>query len=210
MAWNGWNEPRELPQLVVEAGDLVARHGGRTRPGLEHLPTPGTALRCHVMRHIDQVGPDAWERVRSLRLRALSDAPGAFWATVDDEASMTPAQWRERLTQSDAATFVARCDDEDVGLVVGASHHAHDADAGLYAMWVAPQHRRAGVAVALVEAVVAWARTGGFKRLRLEVADANTAAVRLYERTGFTPTGRTGHLPQPRAHITEHERALDL
>lgn len=79
--------------------------------------------------------------------------------------------------------------------MVGAPHHSLDTDAGLYAMWVAPQHRRAGVAAALVEAVVTWARAAGFRRLRLEVADANEAAVRLYERMGFAPTGRTDHRP---------------
>jgi hypothetical protein len=46
--------------------------------------------------------------------------------------------------------------------------------------------------------------------VRLEVGDTNAYAVRLYERAGFVPTGVTASLPPPRAHITEHERILDL
>ncbi len=77
-------------------------------------------------------------------------------------------------------------------------------------MWVAPEARGAGVGLALAQAVTEWARGAGFATLRLDVADANEPAVRLYARAGFAPTGAVGALPPPRAHITEHERALDL
>lgn len=80
----------------------------------------------------------------------------------------------------------------------------------LYAMWVAPEGRRAGVAIALIERIIAWARAAGYQRLRLEVADTNEAAVRLYERMGFEPTGLAGAMPAPRQHSAEHERALEL
>lgn len=77
-------------------------------------------------------------------------------------------------------------------------------------MWVAPGYRGRGVGHALVAAVAAWARSAGHRRLRLEVADHNAQAVRLYERAGFIATGAHGRLPPPRDHITEHERALVL
>ena len=159
---------------------------------------------------IEQLKPDDYERARTIRLRALRDDPDAFWTAAEEEEQRTPDQWRERLGAVDAATFVARRGDADVGLVVGAPHHAHDGDAGLFSMWVAPQARRAGVAEALVRRVIAWASDGGFRNLQLEVADANVAAVRLYERLGFVDTGDTGRFPPPREHITEHRRSLDL
>ena len=62
----------------------------------------------------------------------------------------------------------------------------------------------------LVEAVINWARSAGYERVSLDVADDKTSAVRLYERMGFTPTGVTGTLPDPRTHIREHERELML
>jgi ribosomal protein S18 acetylase RimI-like enzyme len=107
-------------------------------------------------------------------------------------------------------TFLAVVDGTDAGLAVGAPHHNIPGDAGLYAMWVAPDARGRGVGTALVAAVVDWARAAGHGCLRLEVADDNAPAVRLYERAGFAATGRRGHLPPPRDHITEHERALVL
>lgn len=162
------------------------------------------------MVHIQRLHADHWARGRDLRLRALRHAPDAFWATADDEAALSPAQWRARLERTDAATVVAVVAGTDAGLAAGAPHHDDPCDAGLYAMWVDPSFRGRGIGDALVAAVVAWARAAGHRRLRLEVADHNTSAVRLYERAGFVATGAHGRLPPPRDHITEHERALVL
>jgi len=162
------------------------------------------------MAHIERLAGDQWARARDIRLRALRDAPDAYWATADDEAALSPAQWRARLARMDAVTFMAIVDGTDAGLAVGAPHHDVPGDAGLYAMWVAPDVRGHGVGDALVSAVIAWARAAGHARLRLEVADDNAHAVRLYERAGFGATGARGRLPPPRDHITEHERTLVL
>jgi len=83
-------------------------------------------------------------------------------------------------------------------------------DAGLFAMWVAPASRGKGIGRALVGAVVQWARSRGYRRVLLDVADENAHAVRLYERCGFVPTGERGLLPAPREHVLEHQRALAL
>ncbi len=159
---------------------------------------------------IERIDPEAFERVRAVRLRALRDAPDAFWVTADEEAATTTVEWRDRLARPDAATFVASRDGVDVGLAVGERHHEHEGDAGLYAMWVAPEARGSGAAAALVEAVVEWARAAGYGSLRLDVGDANENAVRLYARMGFVPTGVVSALPAPRENVTEHERVLDL
>jgi len=97
-----------------------------------------------------------------------------------------------------------------VGLVTGAEYQGRDGAAGLFGMWTSPERRGSGVGTRLVEGVVSWARSAGYERVLLEVADTNAAAIRLYERMGFTPTGVTGTLPAPRAHISEHERELIL
>jgi ribosomal protein S18 acetylase RimI-like enzyme len=162
------------------------------------------------MPTVQRMHPDQFERVRAVRLRALRDAPDAFWTTADEEERTTPTQWRERLASPRSVTFVAVDNGDDVGLVVGAPHHADQGDAGLYSMWVAPEARRKRVGSALVAAVIHWARDSGYRTLRLDVADGNTAAVRLYQRMGFAPTGVVDHLPPPRDHITEHERAVSL
>lgn len=159
---------------------------------------------------IERMGPGHAARVRAVRLRALRDTPDAFWTTVEEEERSTVEAWRERLARPGAATFVAARDGTDIGLAVGSPHHDREGDAGLYAVWVDPGTRGEGVADALVQAVVGWARAEGHATLRLEVGDANHHAIRLYDRLGFTPTGLRSAFPPPRTHVTEHERALPL
>lgn len=161
------------------------------------------------MTRIERLGPDGWERVRDIRLRALADAPDAFLATLDEERAFQPERWVERLEAADAVTFLASDEVADVGIVVGAPYRGAAA-AGLFAMWVAPTARRSGVGGRLVAAVVEWARHAGHRRLVLDVADENAAAIRLYESKGFVATGTARTLPPPREHVREHQRELEL
>ncbi len=154
-----------------------------------------------------KAGPDDWRSLRSLRLQALQDAPDAFASTWEDEAKMPDAKWRGRLASKDHATFLVSEADNDYGLAVGGPYGD---DAGLYAMWIAPAFRGRGGAGKLIEAVAVWAAEKGFRRLLLDVADANNAAISLYERHGFSPTGHRSCLPAPREHIKEHQRAREL
>jgi ribosomal protein S18 acetylase RimI-like enzyme len=61
----------------------------------------------------------------------------------------------------------------------------------------------------LVRTVLESAAERGLSRVLLEVAHENAAARALYERTGFTPTGRTGEMPHDPS-ITELEMELVL
>ena len=160
------------------------------------------------MPEIERLGTESWERYRAVRLRALADAPDAFWMTSAEEEAFEDERWQERLAS--AATFVVVDVSADVGVVTGAAYEGREGVAGLFGMWVAPGARGTGVADLLVDEVVAWARSAGFERLVLDVADENAVAIRLYERKGFLPTGRTAHMPAPREHILEHERAIEL
>jgi len=159
---------------------------------------------------IERLGPSGWERVRALRLRALADAPEAFGTTFAQDDARPPEDWTARLADPHAATFIATANGKDVGLVTGREYEGYDGAGGLFGMWVAPSQRSRGIARELVDAVVAWARDSGFNRLLLDVADANTAAIALYESKGFRATGVTGTLPPPREHVLEHQRSLDL
>lgn len=157
---------------------------------------------------IEQLDERAGRRLRSLRLRALADAPDAFGSTLEEAAERPMADWTAQLR--DLATFAAVCDGADTGIVRGGPDHDRPDTAWLLSMWVAPEARRRGVGSALIDAVVVWARAQGFSRLALEVGDLNHAAIALYGREGFAPTGAVGSLPAPREHVLEHELALDL
>jgi GNAT superfamily N-acetyltransferase len=159
---------------------------------------------------IERVGPDAAARVRAIRLRALADAPDAFGTTLAEDEARPLEEWRRRLGDPSGATFLATADGRDAGIVFGRPYEGEEGAAGLFGMWVAPGSRRQGIAGALVDSLVAWARGAGFRRVLLDVADGNVPAVRFYAGRGFQPTGERGTLPPPREHVPEHRRAKVL
>jgi len=160
------------------------------------------------VRVIEHLRPGDGERLRAIRLRALADAPEAFGSTLA-EAELRPSEdWEAQVVA--LPTFVWRDGDADLGMVRGAPHDGDPAAAYLISLWVAPEARGSGVGAALVEAVVAWARGSGLRRLVLDVGEHNPPARRLYERHGFVATGVTGALPPPRAHVHEIEMAIEL
>lgn len=160
------------------------------------------------MTRVDQLSTSEGGRLRSIRLRALLEAPDAFATTFEQASMYSDAEWSNQL--ADIPTFVAVEDGSDVGLVRCARDRTSSEAAWLISMWVAPETRRARIGSALVDRVVAWALANGIRRLLVDVADANTAAIALYDLKGFKPTGQVGTLPLPRQHITEHQRELVL
>ena len=63
---------------------------------------------------------------------------------------------------------------------------------------VLPEHRRSGVASALLERVLRDGAARGASRATLEVRRSNVAALKLYERFGFTVSGvRRGYYTNP-------------
>lgn len=157
---------------------------------------------------IQRLSRDEGRRLRTIRLRALADAPDAFGSTYAEVAARPLESWPQQLQE--IATFVAVREGEDVGLVRCARDAQHRDTAWLISMWVAPEARGQGVGDALIDAVIAYARSSGTSRLLLEVGDHNHQAIALYARKGFKPTGETGTLPAPRHHMREHQRELRL
>jgi ribosomal protein S18 acetylase RimI-like enzyme len=133
---------------------------------------------------IRQAAPSDWEVVKAVRLRALADAPDAYVSTLEEESAFPDAVWIERLER--AHQLLAFDGSDAVGMATGLP------DGQLVAMWVAPSHRRSGVATTLIAGIVEWARKQGMDALRLWVADGNDGALRLYLREGFVPTSERG------------------
>jgi ribosomal protein S18 acetylase RimI-like enzyme len=63
--------------------------------------------------------------------------------------------------------------------------HTHHAYCGF--MYVDPDHRGKGVNQLIIDALKAWAHSRGLTELRLDVYTTNDAAIRAYEKSGFTP-----------------------
>ena len=150
---------------------------------------------------VRQVRADDWQRLRALRLRALADAPMAFGTTLATEQARPEQEWRERAAASaagiDRVTFIAAREHRWVGSVTGLLEpgNSRPRSAVVVGMWVSPEVRRRGVAQALLRAVAVWARGHGADMLQLDVTETNAAAIALYERLGFQPSGTTAPLP---------------
>ena len=136
-------------------------------------------------------------RYKRLRLAALRTDPGAFASTYEREFQFDDATWLSRMSGFDGRTGVVLVDEYDgnatgiVGIGFGEGEH----DTHLWGMWVAPQFRRCGAGQRLVVSALEWARAHRDDTVTLWVVRSNSAAVALYERSGFEPTGEVDTLP---------------
>ena len=99
---------------------------------------------------------------------------------------------RELLLSPESEVLVAVADDRIVGSGFADIRRAddylrHERYAHLGFMYVVPEYRGRGVIRAILEELKRWSLARGVNELRLEVYDANGAAVRAYEKAGFKP-----------------------
>ena len=136
--------------------------------------------------------------LRSLRLRALADAPDAFAMTPQDEAEHPESHWSELAQQSelaDATVIYAAVDGERwLGMAAGGWFDRPRGIAHLWGMWVDPALRRLGIGERLVDEVRGWAAGRQARFLRLGVITGEADPTGFYERLGFVRTGETGAL----------------
>ena len=147
------------------------------------------------------LGEDDAPAFRALRLRGLIEVPEAFGTSASEFEGRSEAaiaqQWREAAAEPGNFTVGAFRDGALVGVValyrerqLKVRHKAH-----LVQMYVAPEARGLGLGRALVERLIAEARTvEGLEQIRLDVVPEMTAARGLYLALGFTAYGR-----EPRA-----------
>jgi ribosomal protein S18 acetylase RimI-like enzyme len=123
--------------------------------------------------------------VRALRLEALTLHPQAFGTSPEEINS-------HKFTCDDNhAMFVAVAGEEFVGLI-GAYRGKQIRErhrAGLWSVYVREGFRGQGIAEALLESTVAWAKERGVEIIHLMVTTTNTAAIACYHRCGFRISG---------------------
>lgn len=156
---------------------------------------------------IERLTTSEGARLRTIRLRALRDAPDMFGSTYEETEARPAESFAQQL--EDLATFVAVDDGRDVGLVRGGPHESLADAAYLISMWVEPEARGQGVGIALIEAVVRWATHDGYARVVLDVGTHNVHAIALYARAGFIEGGEP-LLPPPRPGVVEIQMGLAL
>jgi ribosomal protein S18 acetylase RimI-like enzyme len=128
---------------------------------------------------------------RALRLRALREHPEAFTSSHEEDAAQPPAVAEKRLASPEFAAWGAFQGRELYGIVglerEGRAKNRHKAT--VVGMYVAPEVAGQGVGRALLEALVAHARSCGIESLVLTVTDGNAGAERLYAGAGFRSFG---------------------
>jgi GNAT superfamily N-acetyltransferase len=137
---------------------------------------------------VRRIRPGDGQLLRSLRLRALSDAPEAFGQTVEDAAARPPDEWdaaaRAAAEGERRAWLVAEDDGgRSIGLVLGRRRPPDTLM--VFSMWVDPTVRRGGVGRALVDAISEWGASWGARRLVLWVYAGNEPAIRFYRSLGL-------------------------
>ena len=131
----------------------------------------------------------------TLRLRALREEPEAFGSSYDESKDRPLSAVTERLREMAARgdfTLGAFDADQLVGIVAFSREQGHkNRHIGIiYQMYVASEGRGAGYGRALVEALIAQARTlDGLEQLMLDVVASNVAARALYRSLGFEVFG---------------------
>lgn len=113
------------------------------------------------------------------------------FATLIEHESFGESAWSAQsllneLQRPDAALLCARVDGEIAGY--GGMRTVLD-EGYVNDIAVLPAFRRQGVGLALVNALVEYARQKGLRFLTLEARASNQSAIRLYERAGFRDVG---------------------
>jgi GNAT superfamily N-acetyltransferase len=85
-----------------------------------------------------------WALYRDVRLRALSESPDSFTATLADEADRDEQFWRDRMTRS--YWLVAERDAVPQGIVSLGPYEQDPSAAEVFGLYVVPDARGTGVA----------------------------------------------------------------
>ena len=124
------------------------------------------------------------QRLRSLRLAALKDAPYAYGAKYEVDKDKPISVWQESLEISN--WFFASIDGEDIGLV-GVEKAGTDrlSDCWIFGWWIAEQYRGQGVVKLMLEEIDKFCLENNWLHQGLGVWPENQRAVAAYIKLGF-------------------------
>jgi RimJ/RimL family protein N-acetyltransferase len=144
--------------------------------------------------------------LRDIRLAALSESPHVFLSTYERERVYEDRHWRAEFGRGD--WNIGFYEGVPISLLGVTRDDETPVDACyLEYLWVAPGHRRRGVALRMIKVILDRLSEAGVRTVFLWVLDGNDVAIQVYERAGFF---RTNHSQPARPGRTEERLQLDL
>ena len=135
------------------------------------------------------LAPEEAALYRDIRLEGLQQDADAFASTFTHENAMPLAWFAERIVKGNVLGAFVRGELAGVAGYWLQQGEKESHKATLWGMYVRASARGAGLGERLIEAAVKHV-TGHVEQLQLGVATGNSAALRLYKRTGFSEYGR--------------------
>jgi GNAT superfamily N-acetyltransferase len=148
---------------------------------------PVWLLSIVVVAEVVTLTESDWMTLRDVRLRALTDSPECFAATLTEESGFDEAAWR--LHARDDDWCVATAAGTPIGIMGVASVQRHECDCWLHGCWVDPRFRKQGVTRRMVAWLDDLSRRRGWLRQGLGVWPENSDAIAAWERLGYIATG---------------------
>ena len=98
---------------------------------------------------------------------------------------------KELIKSERAEVAVAELEGEVIGsgylqVKVSKNYKKHVLHGYIGFMFVRPEHRGKGVIQSVTDHLISWAKENNLSEIKLEVYDENDAAIRAYEKAGFT------------------------
>jgi ribosomal protein S18 acetylase RimI-like enzyme len=160
------------------------------------------------MPDVKPLRPDEWPTLRGIRLSALRESPDAFLATYERENAYKEDRWQQEFSRGQ--WWVGYLGVEAISLLgVTREPDTPPDECYLEYLWVAPEQRRSGIALTMLNAILGRLRASGVRTVYLWVLDRNEAARSLYKRVGFVSSNHSQPLPE-RPDRTEERMQLDL
>ncbi|KRC91883.1 GCN5 family acetyltransferase [Terrabacter sp. Root85] len=159
-------------------------------------------------------GRDDWQRVLvmtglSAAVPPLTEASVPVTADAElkldwlmsyaEQRTVVPGATEAVLTGSDGQLFLSVTDPESKRIIALARMAIHPGWAGIFGLWVHPDHRRKGLATTIVSAIAMVARENNMPAIYLQVSADNADGVAFWEGLGFGVHHEYTYLARPTA-----------
>jgi ribosomal protein S18 acetylase RimI-like enzyme len=119
-----------------------------------------------------------------------------YYEAVSVVARDTPDEFAQLYFGEGSGIWLARLEERAIGCIALRAMPQFTNSGEVKRLYVKPEYRSRGIAVALHDSLEAYARNFGYQCLYLDTADNMTSAIRFYEQQGYERCARYNQNPQ--------------